>query len=202
MRLFSLALLGLTACSTVISPAELQAIPEENQGIRAIENWKQSISLVNEFLEAQAPAELPWFRLGWSDRHGMFLVREDGVQSFRVACTPWGWLVVKSGFTAQERSWGFVVGPTADGEQPQLDNTFFQGLFGMRGPQSLGGLILHEAIHTVQPSGTVGFFRGLRYYWWAIWKGGGEAHPDEALAYAVERRFRDWAAERARIEDR
>ena len=63
-----------------------------------------------------APDDLPWFRLAFGER-GMLLIRESGVQRFDVACTPWGWLVVKSGFTAQERSWGFVVGPVG-GDQP------------------------------------------------------------------------------------
>lgn len=197
-----LLLVGLLplSCATVIRPDAVREADAPPQQIEhALEQWQDAVELVNAFLVEQQPEELPWFRLGWSDL-GMLLVREDGVQPFSVACTPWGSLVVMAGFTAQERSWGFVVGPTEGQGDPLMENSFFQGLFGQRGSHSLGGLILHEAVHTVQPSGTVGFFRGIRYYWYAIWKGGGDEHPDEALAYAIERRFRDWAGQRTVIE--
>ena len=200
MRLL-LLLMGLLplSCATVVRPDAVRAADAPQEQIdAALEQWQAGVQLVNAYLEERPPEGLPWFRLGWSEK-GMLLIREEGVQSFAVACTPWGWLVVQSGFTAQERSWGFVVGPSKGNGDPVLENSFFQGWLGQRGSHSLGGLILHEAIHTVQPSGTVGFFRGLRYYWYAIWKGGGEEHPDESFAYQIERDFREWAGQRAVI---
>lgn len=200
MRLL-LLLVGLLplSCATVIRPDAVRAANAPQGQIDAVlEQWQAAVDLVNAYLDEQPPAELPWFRLGWSEK-GMLLVTDEGVRSFAVASTPWGWLVVQAGFTAQERSWGFVVGPTGQKGDPALQNSFFQGRLGQRGSHSLGGLILHEAAHTLQPSGTVSFLRGARYYWHAIWNGGGEAHPDEADAYRIERQFRDWADQRAVI---
>lgn len=184
------------SCATVITPDRVRAADAPSiQKQRAVEQWQAAVELVNGFLAEQPPEELPWFRLDLTDQ-GMLLITEEGVQRFEVACTSWGSLVVMAGYTAQERSWGFVVGPEDGDGDPLLENSFFWGWLGMRGAGSMGGLILHEAVHTLQPSGTVGFWRGLRYYWLAIWHGGGDEHPDEKLAYAIERRFLDWASTR------
>lgn len=193
------AVLGLlaltTGCSTVITPEALKASTVPKQLVdRSVDQWRKAIELVNDFLDEQSFEDVPWFRLSYGEQ-GMLLIRENGVQRFDVACTPWGWFVVKSGFTAQERSWGFVVGPMG-GDQPVFDNSFFYGGFGLRGSHGLGGLILHEAIHTVLENGTTGFFSGLGYYTKAIWHGGGEEHPHEARAYQIEGQFRDWASRR------
>jgi hypothetical protein len=188
--------LALTSgCSTVITPEAVRGsnVPRELVD-RSLGQWGAAIELVNEFLDERTLEDVPWFRLAYGER-GMLLIREEGVQRFDIACTPWGWLIVKSGFAAQERSWGFVVGPV-EGDQPVFDNSFFYGGLGLRGSHGLGGLILHEAIHTVLKNGTTGFFSGLSYYLQAIWHGGGEEHPHEARAYAIEGKFRGWAGRR------
>lgn len=199
MKWLPIAVLGPLAltsgCSTVITPEAVRAstVPAELVD-RSLGQWEAAVELVNEFLDEQAPKDVPWFRLAYGEQ-GMLLIREEGVQRFDVACTAWGWVVVKSGFTAQERSWGFVVGPLG-GDQPVFDNSFFYGGFGLKGSHGLGGLILHEAIHTVLENGTTGFFSGFGYYLKAIWHGGGEEHPHETRAYEIEGKFRGWASRR------
>lgn len=204
LRGLALSLAAITAgagCATTIAPDRV-AKAEAPSALRerSLARWEEAVALVNQYLDEHPRLELPPFRLEMTGR-GMRLRTPDGEQDFRVACTAWGWLVTRFGFTAQERSWGFVVGPDGDGD-PVLANTFFRGgLFGgWRSAESLGGLILHEAVHTVSGQGTVGFVPGLRYYAASLVHGGSDTHPDERLAYAIERDFRGWAARRRASE--
>lgn len=185
-------LLCLGACSTAITPLAIDAAdaPIELRS-EANRRWHEAVTLVNQFLAEQPVWELPPFRLR-HDPAGMRLVTEEGEQGFAVACTSWGNLVTLAGFTAQERSWGFVVGKQGDGDDV-LANSFLQSSMGLRSVASLGGLILHEAVHTIEGSGTVSFWSGLRYYLLTPIYGGAQRHPHERLAYEVEARFHNWA---------
>jgi len=177
----------------VISPASVRAsaAPESEQE-ELVRRWEAAVVAVNQFIEDGQLTELPDFQLELTE-HGMLLWREGATEAadFAVKCTAWGRIVVASGYTAQERSWGFVVGPRGEGE-PAVANTFFRTQVAPRSISSLGGLILHEAVHTVEGSGTVSFFSGLAYYWHSLFKGGSAEHPHERLAYEVEARFYAW----------
>jgi hypothetical protein len=187
-----LALLSLTAGCTTISPMALRQadLPAARAG-QLIQTWQSAVNQVNGFLVEAKNPDLHQYSLELATE-GMVLHLGDSSQGFAVQCTPWGSLVESAGFEAQERSWGFVVGARAEGP-PVAANSFFLTADGEDRPsREMAGLILHEAVHTWTDLGTVGFFRGLQYYWYAIFHGGSATHPHERAPYQIETEFYRW----------
>ncbi len=189
---FPVVLGALGACGTLISPqqleqAELPAVQKEELGQR----WDRAVELANGFLDSAANRALQDCHYQLQPQ-GMVLTTPQGPVPVQIRCTPWGSLVVWSGFEAQERSWGFVVGARGDGPAVAANSFFLRSDGQARPAWMMAELILHETTHQLHHVGTVSWLRGAVYYIQALSYGGGREHPQEALPYQVSADFMNW----------
>ena len=189
----TLAALALSAagCTTVITPEEV-ARAEAPQEVReqSLATWRAAIAVMNEFLASDFRRTLPPGRFELDERDGMRFVTDQGTWPIEVHCNWWGDLCLFTGFAAQEREYGFVVGE-ADPERDRLvDNSFF--CFGdatRKDARWVAELILHETTHVVWRRGTVGFWNGFAYYLEAIFLFRTNDHSAERRPHATGEEF-------------
>lgn len=186
----ALLLLILMGCRTlVITPAALQEL--ENDAAReALDKWKEAVVLINEFLASPYNLTLPKGRFKLDTAEGMVFWSDDGTYPIRVESTTWGDLTVWSGFRAQERSFGFVVGSRPPDEEPLLDHSLFRVKEGSwDSPKYIAELILHETSHVVHREGTIGFWNAVAYYLEAVFLFRARTHSAENRPRATSEEF-------------
>lgn len=108
-----LALAG--GCASVrVTPAGIRAAPVEAAEREAVlGRWERAIELANDFLASNFRRTLPEGHYTLDEARGMTFHATDTAWPIAVRCTTWGDVCTTSGFAAQERSWGFVVGQRA-----------------------------------------------------------------------------------------
>jgi len=194
-RAAALAPLLLVACATMVTPrAIVESDWPEDERRELIGRWSAAVTLANAFLASEANASLPR-SLSYSLDRGTGMTLHCTCGAFRpvhVANSWWGDLCVWSGFAAQERSWGFVVGDRGDGPQAVGHSMFYYSWGPMKASEDIAELILHETAHMVHGVGTVGFLAGIGYYWNTMFHGGGREHPAELLPYSTSDEFLQW----------
>lgn len=187
-------LLLLAGCGTLVTPdAVREADWPAEEKVELDRRWHEAVRLANAFLASADNKSLPHGRICLHDDVGMKWHDPPDCRPLRVKNTWWGDLCVWSGFAAQERSWGFVVGDRGDGPQAVAHSLFYADGGAMKPPVFIAELVLHELAHMVHHEGTVDFFHTVGYYWQAIWHGGGREHPAEQLPYATSDEFMNWA---------
>jgi len=194
--------LALSACANVaITPAAIlrlddAVVPAEERRAR-LATWREAVAIANGFLASEWRRTLPAGRFELDDELGMSFVTEHGTWPIEVRCTTWGDLCVATGFAAQERERGFVVGETGEERDRLVDNSLFESGTGwIRPASSIADLILHETTHTVWREGTVGFWNGVAYYLEAIFLLRAQHHSDERLPHGTDHEFAWWLVAR------
>ena len=172
MKRFLLVLLAplLGACSTLITPEtiRLSGAPEESRG-QALDLLEEAVIQANEFLISEHRLSLPPARYERAENGTLEFVTESRRWPVRIRHSFGGDLVVITGFRAQERDDGFVVGSRPPDEHPEIDNSMFRDRDGdWHSAESIARLILHETAHTVHGVGTVGYWSTVCYYAEAI----------------------------------
>ncbi|MBI5431844.1 MAG: hypothetical protein HZA52_03320 [Planctomycetes bacterium] len=194
-----LALVGLVAgCRSLeITPVALRADAAAHpERAVALERWNGAVELTNAFLASDFRRTLPSGRYELDDG-GMRFVGERATWPIRVLSTTWGDWVVRTGFAAQEREYGFVVGEQSPVNDAWVDHSFFRGGDGsLAGAGEIASLVLHETTHVVYREGTVGFWNGVAYYLEAIFLFRYASHSDERHANATSEEFRFFLVER------
>lgn len=175
-----------------VTPAGIRGAPvlaAERDAILA--TWARAIDLANDFLASDFRRTLPEGRYTLDEASGMTFHATDADWPIAVRCTTWGDVCTTSGFAAQERSWGFVVGQRAPRRDRRTDNSLFRDAMGNLLPASVvAELVLHETTHTVHHEGTVGFWQGVAYYLEAIFLFRYAGHSAERHANGTSEEFR------------
>jgi hypothetical protein len=192
----ALALLLLCSCANVaITPAAIvrldddSTVPADERRAR-VATWRAAVAVANGFLASEWRRTLPAGRYELDDANGMTFVTAHGTWPIEVRCTTWGDLCVATGFAAQERERGFVVGESGEERDRLVDNSLFVGSSGwIRPADAVAELILHETTHTVWREGTVGFWNGVAYYLEAIFLLRSNDHSDENRPHATGEEF-------------
>ncbi len=183
------------ACRSLeIRPSDLERQPgaERDQVLR---DWKTAVVLANAFLVSPYRSTLPAgkFELG---PQGMRFVTQHDSLPILVRVTDWGDWVVRTGFAAQERENGFVVGAQPPHKDRLVDHSFFRDGDGdWLSPRTIAELTLHETTHVVYREGTVGFWNGAAYYLEAIFLFRYSNHSAERHANATSEEFSVFYAE-------
>jgi len=189
-----LAALGGISCSTLVSPEAIMDSPDLSDEIKAdvIERWESSVERANAFLLSDSNTLMPQ---GSYELLGSGLVFRTETQDWEVTIrnTWFGDVVVASGFTAQERSWGFVVGEVGEGEDIVANSLFVTSFGNPRSADGMAELILHETAHQVFDVGTLDFTGTLHYYWYSLFENH-SGHPDEKMPNAVSREFSQFSS--------
>lgn len=201
--LAALVVLVPSACRSVdVTPASLRsADAPAHERERALAVWRAAVERANAFLASPLRRTLPAGTIELAD-DGMRLRTEHGAWPLRVRCTTWGDLCVRTGFAAQEREDGFVVGAAPPGRDPRTDNSLFRTSEGE--PHDAGRiarLVLHEATHVVYREGTVGTWNTIAYYAEAIFLLRAASHSAERKAHATSEEFTFFAMLDAAPED-
>jgi len=159
----------------------------------AILRWETSVERANAFLLSDTNTLMP---RGSYELLGSGLVFRTDAQDWEVTIrnTWFGDVVVASGFVAQERSWGFVVGEVGVGEDIVANSLFYDYLGEPRSADGMAELILHETAHQVFDVGTLDFTGTMHYYWFSLFKDH-SGHPDEKGPNAVSAEFAKFAAQ-------
>jgi hypothetical protein len=172
----------------------------------AVAKWREAIALANDFLASDWRCTLPGGRFELDDERGMRFVSAAGTWPIEVRCNRYGDLCVATGFAAQEREYGFVVGEIDPERDRAVDNSFFCTSSGWRRPaQDVADLILHETTHVVWRHGTVGFWNGVAYYLEAIFLFRTNDHSAERRPHATGEEFawfclaREYGEDSARV---
>jgi hypothetical protein len=197
--LVAAGLLGAAGCATtVVTPAEIRrAAVDEAARAAVIATWREAVDLANGFLGSPSRRTLPPGRFELDDELGMSFVTPHGTWPIAVHCNGWGDVCVATGFAAQEREYGFVVGEVPPERDRAVDNSLFATGSGWRKPaDSVARLILHETTHVVWRHGTVGFWNGVAYYLEAIFLFRYADHSDERRPNATDEEFTWWYLER------
>jgi len=148
---------------------------------------------MNEFLASDWRRTLPAGRFELDDESGMRFVTAAGTWPISVHCNWYGDLCVATGFAAQEREYGFVVGEVDPERGRAIDNTLLCMSSGERmEPLDVAELILHETTHVVWREGTVGFWNGVAYYLEAIFLFRTNDHSAERRPHATGEEFLWW----------
>ena len=187
------ALLGSGCTSVPVTPAALRAAaPSDAGSSNALVRWQQAVGYCNEFLSSTNRKTLPEGTVKLTD-YGMEFVTSNRVQPARIRCTSWGDVLVRFGFSAQERSDGFVVGSEPPGKSRLTDNSFFRNGDGsvMSSP-GMAELALHEMTHTYYHCGTVSFGKGVMYYLEAVFLFHYRNHSMERLPFQTSREFAEF----------
>ena len=182
-----------------VTPRSLrEAVAPVEERELAIARWNEAVALANGFLASPHRHTLPpgRFELG---EDGMIFTSEDRVWPITVRSTAWGDLCLLTGFIAQERSWGFVVGKEEPGADRVIDNSFLRNAGGgIANAQDIASLLLHETTHMVLRQGTIGFWKGVAYYLEAICLVRYDDHSAEREPYATTREFAAYLQDLAR----
>lgn len=190
-RFFLLAALLLPGCASMeVTPQSLReaVAPAEDREL-ALANWTAAVELANGFLASPLRQTLPPGRLELHEE-GMVFHAEERAWPIRVRCTAWGDLCLLTGFIAQERSWGFVVGKEDPGADRVIDNSFLRNADGgIASAADIASLLLHETTHVVLRQGTVSFWKGFAYYLEVIFLFRYENHSAERQPYSTNREF-------------
>lgn len=197
------SILLVAGCRSLeITPGALREDPDLHpERALALERWTAAVELANEFLTSSYRRTLPPGRYDLDDG-GMRFVGEHGELPMRVFSTTWGDWVVRTGFRAQERELGFVVGRRPPVRDELVDNSFLRGSDGeLAGASSLARLVLHETTHVLYRDGTVGFWNGVAYYLEAIFLLRSATHSDERSANATSEEFGYFLLEREAEEE-
>lgn len=188
------ALVGVS-CSTLVSPEAILDSPKLTDEVktRVILHWESSVERANAFLLSEHNTLMP---RGSYELLGSGLVYRTDQQDWEVTIrnTWFGDVVVASGFIAQERSWGFVVGEVGSGEDLVANSLFRTILDAPRSADGMASLILHETAHQVFDVGTLDFFGTVHYYWYSLFEHH-SGHPDEAMPNAVSNQFANFTAQ-------
>lgn len=188
--LLAAALLAPGCASMEVTPRSLRAAAAPAaEREEALARWTEAVALANEFLASDFRRTLP---AGGYELHddGMIFRSADRAWPIAVRCTAWGDLCLLTGFAAQERSWGFVVGERSPGRDRALDNSLLRdGDGALASPFSMASLILHETTHVVLREGTVGFWKGLAYYLEAVFLFRYDDHSAEREPHATSGEF-------------
>jgi len=188
-----LALPALLGCaSRPICPATLGAIAdEEPAAMVALIRWNDAVDLANGFLASEHRETLP---AGQFDHvHDGLVFRTGDLElPITVKATSWGTLCNWFGFTAQERSWGFVVGRRGGGHELVANSLFLDPEGRWYHPADIASLLLHETTHTLYGLGTVSCWAGTKYYLEAIFLLRYRNHSGERLPYATSDEFVRW----------
>lgn len=193
----SLVLVLASCRSFEITPAVLRTATDAHPERReALARWTAGVELANEFLASEFRLSLPAGRFELDD-DGMRFVGSGGEFPLRVVRSTWGDWVVRVGFAAQEREWGFVVGQRCPVNDAWVDHSFFRGVDGeLASPFELASLVLHETTHVLHREGTVGFWNGVAYYGEAIFLFRYDTHSGERCANATSEEFAYFATVR------
>lgn len=186
-------LLGLAACSTLVSPGAIRdcsSLPESERA-EHLARWQAAVELANGFLASEENESMPAGEYLLSDE-GMTFRTPEREYEVTIRNTWWGDLTVCTGYTAQERSWGFVVGTEGDGPEVVANSFFRSPDDEPREPARMARLILHETAHQVHGVGTLSLGKSLHYYWYAIFHPN-TRHPDEELPRRVSKEFVYWS---------
>ena len=190
-----LAALGGVSCSTLVSPEAILESPNLTEEVKAdvLGRWELAVERANAFLLSEHNTLMP---RGSFELLGPGLVFRTDQQDWEVTIrnTWFGDVVVASGFIAQERSWGFVVGEVGSGEDLVANTLFRTSLDAPRSADGMAELILHETAHQVFEVGTLDFSRTIRYYWFSLFQDH-SGHPDEEKPNAVSAEFSVFAAQ-------
>ncbi|MFK5956437.1 MAG: hypothetical protein QM477_08350 [Planctomycetota bacterium] len=183
------AALGGVSCSTLVSPEAIMESPELSDEAKtdAIERWESAVERANAFLLSDSNTLMP---RGSYELLGSGLVYRTDKQDWEVTIrnTWFGDVVVATGFIAQERSWGFVVGEVGKGEDLIANSLFRTSLDEPRSADDMANLILHETAHQVFDVGTLDFLGTMHYYWYSLFDSHSK-HPDEQDPNAVSAEF-------------
>jgi len=164
----------------------------------ALARWQAAVELSNVFLASPWRRTLPVGKFLLSDE-GMIFQSDAGEWPVHVRVTMVGDLCARFGFSAQERSDGFVVGRTLPRRDAVMDNTFFRHTDGkFASPQTIAGLLLHELTHSVFREGTVGFWPGFAYYAEAAVTWRYRTLSGERRAFATSEEFHNFAVGRGK----
>ena len=177
LALIAAAALGSGCANVTLTPASIErpddaelaaAVPlAERQA--TVARWREAVLIANDFLASTWRQTLPSGRFELDDAAGMTFVTKFGSWPIAVRCTTWGDLCVATGFAAQEREDGFVIGEQGRERDRCVDNSLFlDGEDSRNGAPEIAELILHETTHTVWREGTVGFWNGVAYYLEAV----------------------------------
>ena len=183
--------LAAAGCTAVLTPTEI-ARAKAPQGVRdqSLETWRAAVAVMNDFLASDYRRTLPPGRFELDERDGMRFVTDLGTWPIEVHCNGWGDLCLLTGFAAQEREYGFVVGESEPERDRLVDNSFFSYDDGARKEaRTVAELILHETTHVVWRRGTVGFWNGFAYYMEAIFLFRTNDHSAERRPHATGEEF-------------
>lgn len=187
----TLAVFFCAACTAVVTPEGIAraGIPQEVRD-ESLKTWRAAIAAMNEFLASDFRRTLPPGRFELDERDGMRFVTGQGTWPIEVHCNWWGDLCLFTGFTAQEREYGFVVGEVDPERDRLVDNSFFSYNDASRKEaRTVAELILHETTHVVWRQGTVGFWNGFAYYLEAIFLFRTNDHSAERRPHATGEEF-------------
>jgi hypothetical protein len=191
-RIAAVLLVLVAGCRSLeITPAVLRAeAAERPDRATALTTWTEAVHLANEFLGSSYRLTLPSGRYELDDA-GMRFVTEHRTWPIRVVSSSWGDLVVRTGFAAQEREFGFVVGSQPPKRDALVDHSFFRYSSGeLLGPVEVASLVLHETTHVVCREGTVGTWNAIAYYLEALFLLRASKHSAERHAHATSEEFR------------
>jgi len=181
----------LTGCVSVpISPALLRtAQAQYPESPDALSRWEKAVERGNAFLRSPYRKTLPEGQLRLTT-DGMEFVTAKATLPIRIRCTRFGDFTVACGFSAQERSNGFIVGRTKSARTRLLDNSFFRFSEGEpMPPDSMAELILHELTHSYYRCGTVSFTQGFLYYGETIFLFRYQNHSMERVPFETSAEF-------------
>jgi hypothetical protein len=199
-RFLLAAALLLPACASMeVTPRSVrEAVAPAEERDLAIARWTEGVALANDFLVSIHRETLPPGRFELGD-DGMTFSSAGCVWPITVRSTAWGDLCLLTGFIAQERSWGFVVGKENPGADRVIDNSFLRNPDGaIASAPDIASLLLHETTHVVLRQGTVGFWKGFAYYLEVIFLFRYEDHSAERQPYATTREFAEFLQASAR----
>lgn len=186
-----LLLLLLQSCSTLISSRAIEAsdAPAEDRR-KALELYRDGLELANAFLASEDCLSLPQGQFEETTDGSLAFVTPERGWPIRIRHSFGGDLVVSTGYRAQEREDGFVVGVRPPARHLETDNSMFRYSDGdWVDAESVARLILHETAHTVHGVGTVGVWNTLAYYAEAIFLLRSAKHSAETLPRATSYEF-------------
>jgi hypothetical protein len=155
----------------------------------ALTRLNDAVLMCNMFLHSTHRKTLPEGEIVL-DGDGMTFITATERLPIHIRCSSSGDLVIAFGFTAQERSDGFVVGKLPPKKNRELDNSLFNQPSGnVKKYYQISELILHELTHTYFKQGTVSFAKTIAYYAESIFLFRYRSHSMEKLAFQTTREF-------------
>ncbi|MEM7305100.1 MAG: hypothetical protein AAF682_00450 [Planctomycetota bacterium] len=189
MRCLAILLLCASCTSVQIDPESLAS--DDPEFVQAAETLEAAVEAANDFLRSDARVTLPAGQLAWRDGELVF-THAGGEVPMRLRRTTWGDLCEATGFEAQERRDGFVVGARGEGDSRIYNSLFRSSLGFWKQPYRIAELILHELTHVYLEEGTIGTWNSVKYYAEAIFLFRYRNHSAERNAYLTTEEFLDW----------